>query len=52
MKTRLKMFTTVLSVLACCAFLPQMQAGGRVQRPLMGLPAAWETPQLVGMPTF
>src|SRR5436190_2355247 len=26
MKTRLKIFTTVLSVLACCAFLPQMQA--------------------------
>src|SRR5258708_15168938 len=27
MKTRLKIFTTILSVLACCAFLPQMQAG-------------------------
>jgi hypothetical protein len=26
MKTRLKIFTTVLSVLACCAFLPTMQA--------------------------
>jgi trimeric autotransporter adhesin len=26
MKTRLKIFTSVLSVLACCAFLPQMQA--------------------------
>jgi hypothetical protein len=26
MKTRLKIFTTVLSVLACCAFLPSMQA--------------------------
>ena len=26
MKTRLKIFTTVLSVLACCAFLPAMQA--------------------------
>src|SRR5947208_14444639 len=26
MKTRLKIFTTVLSVLSCCAFLPQMQA--------------------------
>src|SRR5437899_8500402 len=26
MKTRLKIFTMVLSVLACCAFLPQMQA--------------------------
>ena len=27
MKTRLKIFAMVLSVLACCAFLPQMQAG-------------------------
>src|SRR5213596_1947459 len=27
MKTRLKIFTTILYVLACCAFLPQMQAG-------------------------
>jgi hypothetical protein len=26
MKTRLKIFTTILSVLACCAFLPTMQA--------------------------
>src|SRR5437870_11232022 len=26
MKTRLKIFTTVLSVLACCAFLQTMQA--------------------------
>src|SRR5207247_11375458 len=26
MKTRLKIFTTILYVLACCAFLPQMQA--------------------------
>src|SRR5206468_12721201 len=26
MKTRLKVFTTILFVLACCAFLPQMQA--------------------------
>src|SRR5213075_2831773 len=26
MKTHLKIFTTVLSVLACCAFLPTMQA--------------------------
>ena len=26
MKTRLKIFTMVLSVLACCAFLPTMQA--------------------------
>ena len=26
MKTRLKLFTTILSVLACCAFLPTMQA--------------------------
>ncbi len=26
MKTRLKIFTTILSVLACCAFLPAMQA--------------------------
>src|SRR5438552_575433 len=27
MKTRLKIFTTILYVLVCCAFLPQMQAG-------------------------
>src|SRR5437016_14545973 len=26
MKTRLKIFTSILSVLACCAFLPTMQA--------------------------
>src|SRR5947207_6794692 len=26
MKTRLKIFTTILSVLGCCAFLPTMQA--------------------------
>src|SRR5246127_55612 len=26
MKTRLKIFTTILSMLACCAFSPQMQA--------------------------
>ena len=27
MKNHLKIFTSILSVLACCAFLPQMQAG-------------------------